>query len=213
MADISLITELDRLHHRASDMRARERQLADAGENDPASDAWKTAARIAASAESEFEIALVEAWPAVARLLREAEQWRARESETQEALQAIGEEFGVRGGEPRVDGIRRVLTEKRDQLAALLREAGEGWRRTSEHAIPTDREQILVRGGKWCSELDGPQLYSGALVVGTMIHSTDWDHNGYPVDGGAGHASWVIDPEFWADLPAPPAAGGKDGED
>jgi len=71
-----LITELDRLHHRATDMRARERQLAYAGENDPASDAWKTAAILAASAESEFEIALVEAWPALAALLREAGGWR-----------------------------------------------------------------------------------------------------------------------------------------
>ncbi|MBB6306283.1 hypothetical protein [Xanthobacter tagetidis] len=70
-----LITELDRLHHRATDMRARERQLADAGENDPASDAWKTAAILAASAESEFESALVEAWPALAALLREAGGW------------------------------------------------------------------------------------------------------------------------------------------
>lgn len=81
MADISLITELDRLHHRATDMRARERQLADAGENDPASDAWKTAAILAASAESEFEIALVEAWPSLAALLREAgDGWRPIES-------------------------------------------------------------------------------------------------------------------------------------
>lgn len=112
-----LIAELARLHHRATDLRAREAQLADAGENDPASDTWKTAAIVAASAECEFEAALVEAWPALARLLREADQWRARESETQEALQAIGEEFGIRGGEPRVAGIRRVLEEKEKALA------------------------------------------------------------------------------------------------
>ena len=81
MGSSDLITELDRLHHRASDMRARERQLADAGENDPASDAWKTAAILAASAESEFKIALVEAWPTLAALLREAaEDWRPIES-------------------------------------------------------------------------------------------------------------------------------------
>lgn len=77
MDSAGLITELDRLHHRATDMRARERQLADAGENDPASDAWKTAAILAASAESEVKIALVEAWPALAALLREAgDGWR-----------------------------------------------------------------------------------------------------------------------------------------
>ena len=114
-----LIAELARLHHRATDLRAREAQLADAGENDPASDTWKTAAIVAASAEDEFTAALVEAWPALSRLLREADQWRARESETQEALQAIGEEFGVRGGEPRVDGIRRVLAEKEKALAIV----------------------------------------------------------------------------------------------
>jgi hypothetical protein len=81
-----LITELDRLHHRASDMRARERQLADAGEDDPASDAWKTASILAASAESEFEIALVEAWPTLVALLREAaEGWRPIDAEAKNA--------------------------------------------------------------------------------------------------------------------------------
>lgn len=112
-----LIAELARLHHRATDLRAREAQLADAGENDPASDTWKTAAIVAASAEADFQTALVRNWGAIARQLTEAEQWRARESETQEALQAIGEEFGVNGGEPRVDGIRRVLSEKEKALA------------------------------------------------------------------------------------------------
>ena len=82
-----LIAELDRLHHRATDMRARERQLADAGENDPASDAWKTAAILAASAESEFEIALVEAWPSLAAPLREAgDGWRPIESAPRDRL-------------------------------------------------------------------------------------------------------------------------------
>ena len=72
-----LLSELERLHHRATDLRAREAQLADAGENDPASDTWKTAAIVAASAEDEFTAALVEAWPALSRLLREAaEGWR-----------------------------------------------------------------------------------------------------------------------------------------
>jgi hypothetical protein len=139
-----LLAELERLYHRQADLRAHELDLADAGENDPASDTWKIAAIVAAGAEADFQGALVEAWPTIARLLREADQWRARESETQEALQAIGEEFGVRGGEPRVDGIRRVLVEKdkalalagatlmkldrtnADLQARVLREAAEG---------------------------------------------------------------------------------------
>lgn len=69
-----LIAELDRLHHRATDLRAREIQLANAGENDPASDTWKTAAIVAASAEGEFYAALVEAWPAIIRAFQAKEK-------------------------------------------------------------------------------------------------------------------------------------------
>lgn len=78
MSNVALIAELDRLHHRATDLRAREAQLADAGENDPASDTWKTAAIVAASAECEFHAALVAAWPTISRVLREAAEggWR-----------------------------------------------------------------------------------------------------------------------------------------
>jgi hypothetical protein len=54
-----------------------------------------------------------------AALREERDAWRNRESETQEALQKIGEEFGVFGGEPRVDGIRRILTKMRDGLDAI----------------------------------------------------------------------------------------------
>ena len=52
----------------------------------------------------------------------ERNAWRERESETQEALQKIGEEFGIHGGEPRVDGLLRVLREQRADLAALRAE-------------------------------------------------------------------------------------------
>lgn len=69
-----IIAELGRLQHRATDLRARETQLADAGENDPASDAWKTAAIVAAFAEAEFEAALVEAWPNIIRAFEEKEK-------------------------------------------------------------------------------------------------------------------------------------------
>lgn len=200
-----LFTELDRLHHRATDMRARERQLADAGENDPASDAWKIASILAASAESEFEIALVEAWPAVARLLRKAEQWRTREGETQEALQSIGEEFGVRGGEPRVDGIRRVLTEQRDQLAALLREAG-GWRPIESARKDGTRALVYfgtmgVREVAWCDpSRSGYEIWC----------VDDNKHGPYALRGYCDTGPTA--PTHWRPLPAPPAAGGKDGE-
>lgn len=143
MTDRDIINELDRLRHRATDMRAHERQLADAGENDPASDAWKIAAILASSAESEFEGALVEAWPTISRKMREAEQWRARESETQEAIQAIGEEFGVHGGEPRVDAIRRILGEQRAEIA-LLREAAEEW--TPKHGDQVEHKSTGIVG-------------------------------------------------------------------
>lgn len=113
----TLVAELERLHQRQADLRAYEIDLAERGENDPASDTWKTAAIVAASAEADFQSALVRNWNIIARLLKEGEQWRVRESETQDALQAIGEEFGALGGEPRVDGIRRVLTEKEKALA------------------------------------------------------------------------------------------------
>jgi hypothetical protein len=52
-------------------------------------------------------------------LTRDRDAWRERESETQEALQKIGEQFGVSGGEPRIDGIRRVLTELQAENARL----------------------------------------------------------------------------------------------
>jgi hypothetical protein len=61
---------------------------------------------------------LAEAERDAAREELSGDRWRIREAETQEALQAIGEEFGVRGGEPRTSGIRRVLTEQRAALAA-----------------------------------------------------------------------------------------------
>jgi hypothetical protein len=202
-----LITELDRLHHRATDLRARERQLADAGENDPASDAWKTASILAASAESEFEIALVEAWPALSWQMRDADQWRAREGETQEALQAIGEEFGVRGGEPRVDGIRRVLTEQRDQLAALLREAGEGWN-FDMGAVKRDETMLVAVAPTEANKNKSRAPFTTPAYVdasGAFCDSGTWR----PVPG--------INGEFWRvyahrPLPTPPAAGGKDGK-
>lgn len=98
MSNVALIAELDRLHHRATDLRAREAQLADAGENDPASDTWKTAAIVAASAECEFHAALVAAWPTISRVLREAaEGWRPIETAPKDGTRVLL--FG-----PRTDG-------------------------------------------------------------------------------------------------------------
>ena len=48
------------------------------------------------------------------------------------------------------------------------------FRCTSEHPIPTDREQVLVCGGKWCGELSAPAPYGGVLVIGTALGGTDW---------------------------------------
>ena len=73
MAEIAtLLAELERLHHRATDLRAREAQLADAGENDPASDTWKTADIVAASAEADFQAVLIRNYSTISRVLREA---------------------------------------------------------------------------------------------------------------------------------------------
>lgn len=55
----------------------------------------------------------------IAELTLERNAWRSRENETQESLQKIGEEFGVYGGEPRVDGVRRVLNELRSDNKRL----------------------------------------------------------------------------------------------
>ncbi len=55
---------------------------------------------------------------AIERLTRERDDWRDRESETQDALQAIGEEFGALGGEPRTSAMRRLLTESRAERDA-----------------------------------------------------------------------------------------------
>ena len=76
--------------------------------------AWDERAALRSQADT------IEARATAAEAERDA--WRERESETQEALQKIGEEFGIHGGEPRVDGLLRVLREQRTDLAALKAE-------------------------------------------------------------------------------------------
>lgn len=80
---------------------------------------WLTdcAADIAAAQSLGARATAAEAEAAALRVERDA--WRSRESETQEALQKIGEEFGIHGGEPRTDGVRRILTKMRDGLNAI----------------------------------------------------------------------------------------------
>ena len=70
------------------------------------------------------------------------EDWRQRESETQEALQAIGEEFGVHGGEPRTDGIHRVLTEQRKALKDAYVVLAFAFNRI--HVLPRSRDTELA---------------------------------------------------------------------
>jgi hypothetical protein len=73
--------------------------------------AWDERAALRSQADT------IEARATAAEAERDA--WRERESETQEALQKIGQEFGFIGGEPRVDAVRRVLTEMRAERDAL----------------------------------------------------------------------------------------------
>lgn len=48
--------------------------------------------------------------------INELRRLKKEYEETNEALQKIGEEFGVCAGEPRVDGLRRVLSKMREAL-------------------------------------------------------------------------------------------------
>lgn len=52
----------------------------------------------------------------------ERNSWRDDATANDDALQAIGEEFGIHAGEHRIDGVRRILGEMRDELAALKSE-------------------------------------------------------------------------------------------
>lgn len=83
MGDIeTLSAELERLYQRQADLRAHEVDLAERGENDPASDEWKLAAVAASVAESDFRSALVRNYSTISRVLREAADggWRPIET-------------------------------------------------------------------------------------------------------------------------------------
>lgn len=89
----------------------------------------------------------------------ERDKWRGLASAETEALQAIGEEFGVHGGEPRVAGIRRVLSELRgsDQSARDLLNDVERER---------DEARQIVRDIFWMAlrYADGRKTYAVGLV-------------------------------------------------
>ena len=80
----------------------------------------------------------------------ERDQWQQRESETQDALQAIGEDFGAYGGEPRTDAMRRLLSEAESRAdearADALREA-------AALLEPANGEILLAAGEMSASEL------------------------------------------------------------
>lgn len=76
-----LLSELDRLHHRQAELRSYERRLAECGENDPASDTWKMAAIVAASAEADFQAVLIRNYSTISRVLREAAEGCAPKEE------------------------------------------------------------------------------------------------------------------------------------
>jgi hypothetical protein len=87
------------------------RAVARAGTADPARALDIVTASLADSEATEIALRRQ-----IEELTDERNQWRKLEAATQETLQAIGEEFGFRGGEPRVDGVRRVLTQMREAL-------------------------------------------------------------------------------------------------
>jgi hypothetical protein len=73
----------------------------------------------------------------------EGEDWRKLANETQEALQKIGEEFGVHGGEPRTDGIRRVLTQQRDALATVQQSLKDQAAARHDPTMPLLKEDVV----------------------------------------------------------------------
>lgn len=87
MDDIAtLSTELERLYQRQADLRAHEVELAERGENDPASDEWKLASIAASKAEIDFCSALLRNYSTISRVLREAaEEWRPIGEEARQA--------------------------------------------------------------------------------------------------------------------------------
>ncbi|MGL5447468.1 MAG: hypothetical protein ACRDBL_09180 [Rhabdaerophilum sp.] len=109
-----LIQERDGWKNTAEELRGRLSEVQDA--NGRLADVFEAKLKTRLDRIAELEQALREetalrvgAFERMKATEIERDQWRECESETQEALQAIGEEFGVDAGEPRIDGIRRIL--------------------------------------------------------------------------------------------------------
>lgn len=87
---------------------------------------------------------------------RERDQWQKLATEDVEALQAIGEEFGIHGVENRVAGVRRILTEQRASLAAA-REDFQARVSAAHNALfhddPTDLAERRDRFGEEANEV------------------------------------------------------------
>lgn len=99
----------------------------------------------------------------------EAAAWRERESETQEALQKIGEEFGIHGGEPRVDGLLRVLRELRAEAAALRAEVERKDKALREAGGAIAEYFRYLNGGETRGSYDGKPEREGLRKAGYAV--------------------------------------------
>lgn len=138
-----LLAELEHLHCRQATLRDCERQLSDAGENDPASDRWMAASIAATNAEVAFASALLRNWPALAAFLREAVSAFARGAET---MREIAAQRMIRTGDQEVIRAHPATTPAQEPVAVpagellpIFADGGIGARLSSAmHAYLTD---------------------------------------------------------------------------
>lgn len=97
------------------------------------------------------------------RLTRERDEWRSRQSETQEALQAIGEDFGAHGGECRTSAMRRLLVE-----ATARAEAAEARAERLEKALEPNEDTKAAYMGEFSFQIiryDGENDVAETVIV------------------------------------------------
>lgn len=75
----------------------------------------------------------------------ERDQWHGLATADVEALQAIGEEFGILGGENRIAGVRRLLTEQRAALDAEREEHARTGRNRDMWKAQSERQAEELR--------------------------------------------------------------------
>lgn len=80
-------------------------------------------------------------------------------------LQAIGADFGVLGGEKRTDGLRRILTERRDTIAKL----NEICARYEEHFSSPGRAIDEIRDALGRRDAPAEKAYRDACASGTGV--------------------------------------------